>query len=217
MVERDRFEKQFGAGWRSAYQYAREGQVPLGEIADKLVGSLAKTLRELGGMPAFPDMARILVQGKELGILSAFGSLDDFAERQDGHRHTWIVAEEAKSLYFQLEAAGWGIDATEIPVRLAEASCLALVERYYFAKARQPLLAEGRFANYEECAKWQGQIEALIRPQLSKMATKLATNPDGTGLRAPSRLTKKERTSDLLAESIPGMHPSGQPINARPR
>ena len=45
MVERDRFEKQFGAGWRSAYRYAREGQVSLGEIADKLVGSLARTLR----------------------------------------------------------------------------------------------------------------------------------------------------------------------------
>ena len=202
MVERDRFEKQFGAGWRSAFRYAREGQVSTEGIADKLVSSLAKALREEGGIPALSDIARILTQARELGVLAAFGALDDFAELQNGHRHTRIATEVAKSIIVQWEAAGWSVDVSEIPGRLAEASCLALVEHHYFAKARQPLLAEGRFTSYEESAKWQGQVEELIRPQLSKMAAKFVTNPDGTGVRAPKRLTKMERTSDLLEENI---------------
>ena len=216
MVERDRFEKQFGTGWRSAYRYAREGQVSPGEIADKLIGSLARTLREHGGIPAFDDVARIVPQGRELGVLAAFGALDDLAELQGGHRHTRITAEVAKTLIVQWEAGGWNVETAEIPARLAEASCSALIERYYFAKARQPLLAEGKFGSYDEVARWQGQIEQVLRPQLSKLAAKLETAPDGTGLRAPSRLTKRERTSDLLAESILGMQPSGQPSLARP-
>ena len=216
MVERDRFEKQFGAGWLSAYRYAREGHVSLGGIADKLVGSLARTLRECGGIPAFPDIARIVTHGRELGLLAAFGALDDLAEVQDGHRHTRIAAEVGKTLIVQWEAGAWSVEAAEIPARLAEASCLALIDHYYFAKARQPLLAEGKFGSYDEGTRWQGQVEQVLRPQLSKLAAKLEKTPDGTGLRAPNRLTKKERTSDLLAESIPGMQPSGQPTLARP-
>ena len=215
MVERDRFEKQFGAGWRSAYQYAREGQIPHAGIADKLVASLAKALREYGGIPASPEMARILSQGRDLGVLSAFGALDDFAELENGHRHTRIAAEVAKSLFVQWEATGWNVELSEIPGRLIEASCLALVEHYYFAKARQPLLAEGRFASYEEGANWQGQIEKLVLPQLSKIAAQLERKPDGSGLRAPNRLTKKEPTRDLLAETILGMQPSRQSTAAR--
>ena len=216
MVERDRFEKQFGAGWRSAYRYAREGQVSLGEIADKLIGTLARVLREHGGIPAFSDIARIVTQGTELDVLAAFGALDDLAELQSGHRHTKIAAEVAKTLIVQREAGSWDVEAAEIPLRLGEASCSALIEHYYFAKARQPLLAEGKFGSYDESARWQGQIEEVLRPQLSKLAAKLEKTPDGTGLRAPSRLTRKERTKDLLAESIPGMQPSGRPITARP-
>ena len=184
MVERDRFERQFGAGWLSAYQYAREGQVSPDGIADKLVASLAKTLREHGGIPAFPEIARIVV---------------------------------AKSLIVQWESAGWNVESSEVPGQLAEASCSALIEHYYFAKARQPLLAEGRFANYEESTGWQGQVEDLLRPQLSKISAKLERKPDGSGLRAPNRLIKRECTRDLLAENIVGMQPSDRSMAGRSR
>ena len=217
MVERDRFEKQFGAGWLSTYRYAREGQVSPGGIADKLISSLAGTLRKHGGIPAFDDIARILTHGRELGVLPAFGALDDLAELQGGHRHTKIAAEVAKSLMVQWEASGWNVETDEVPARLAEASCSALIDHHYFAKARQPLLAEGKFGSYDESARWQGQIEQVLRPQLSKLAAKLEKAPDGTGLRAPNRLTKRERTSDLLAESIPSMQLFVPPTSARSR
>jgi hypothetical protein len=79
---------------------------------------------------------------------------------------------------------------------------LALVERYFFAKARQPLLYEQRCANYDEVANWQGAVEDVLRPQLVKLAKKLTSSPDGKGLRAPSPLTKRESTSDLLNENL---------------
>ena len=217
MVERDRFEKQFGAGWLSAYRYAREGNVPLAGICDKLVSALSKTLRENGGIPAFGEMAHILTQGSGLDLMAAFGALDDLVERENGHRYTKIAAEVAKSLRVQSEAAGWNVETSEIPGQFAEASCSALVERQFFAKARQPLLAEGRFDSYEQMTDWQSRLEERLRPQVSKIAVKLGKNPDGSGLRAPNRLTKKERTGDLLEENLLAMEPSHRSTGSRSR
>ena len=186
MVERDRFEKQFGAGWTVAYRYARDGNASLEEICDKLSSTLAKTLRESSGIPGFDEMVRILVEGRGHGLLAAFGSLDSLTEGEDGHRHTRIAAEMAKSLIVQWEAAGWNVEGSEIPARFAEASCAALVGHYYFAKARQPLLAEGRFGSLEDCARWQGRVEELLSPQLSRIAAKLVQKSDASGLRAPT-------------------------------
>ena len=215
MVERDRFEKQFGAGWRSAYRYAREGNVPLEDICAKLVSALSKTLREDGGSPAFDEMVSILTEGRGLDLMAAFGALDDLAEGENGHRHTKIAAEVAKSLIIQWEAVGWNVEASEIPGQFAEALCSALVERNYFAKARQPLLAEGRFDSYEQMTSWQSRVEEILRPQLSKIAAKLGKKPDGKGLRAPNRLTKKERTRDLLAENLLNVEPSSRSTGSR--
>ena len=216
MVERDCFEKQFGAGWLSAYRYAMEGNVPLEGICDKLVSALAKTLRDNGGIPAFGDMADILTQGRGLDLMAAFGALDDLVERENGHRHTKIAAEVAKSLRVQSEAAGWNVEASEIRARFAEASCSALVERNYFAKARHPLLAERNFESYEQVTAWQSRVEEISRPQISRIADQLGQKPDARGLRAPSRLTRKERTVDLLAENLLDVKTSNRSTASRP-
>ena len=217
MVERDHFENQFGAGWLSAYRYDREGHASPEEICDKLSSTLSKTLRQSGGIPAFDEMARILAERRGRDLLAAFGALDGLVEGEDGHRHTKIAAEVAKSLIVQWEAAGWNVEGSEIPARFAEASCSALVERYYFAKARQPLLAEGRFDSLEDGARWQGQVEEMLRPQLSRIAAQLVEKPDASGLRAPNRLTRKERTGDLLAENLLGVAPSNRSPASRRR
>jgi len=60
MAEGDRFERAFGAGWRSAYRRAREGIAPPAEVADKLVTALAKMLRERGGVPGFRDLEEVV-------------------------------------------------------------------------------------------------------------------------------------------------------------
>ena len=217
MVERDRFERQLGAGWLSAYRYARDGNVPLEGICDKLASTLSKTLRENGGSPAFDEMVSILTEGRGLDLMAAFGALDDLREGENGHRHTKIAAEVAKSLIIQWEAVGWNVEASEIPGQFAEALCSALVERNYFAKARQPLLAEGIFDSYEQMTGWQSRVEEILRPQLSRIADQIGQKPDARGLRAPNRLTKKERTGDLLAENLLVVKPSNRSTASRSR
>ena len=113
-----------------------------------------------------------------------------------------IAGEVAKSLIVQGEAIGWNKQTASIDRLFAEATCSALIERYYFAKARQPLIVEGRFANYKQITSWQSQIEEVFRPQLAKIAAKLADNPEKKGLRAPPRLVKKEPTKNLLSENL---------------
>ena len=217
MVERDRFENQFGAGWRSAYQYAREGNVPLESNCDKLVSALSKTLREKGGIPAFDEITHVLTTGRGLDLLAAFAALDDLGERENGHPHTKIGVEVAKSLRVQWEAAGWNTETAAVPGRFAEALCSALVERNFFAKARHRLLAEGGFESYEQVAAWQSRVEEILRPQMSRVADQLVQKPDARGLRAPNRLTKKERTGDLLAENLLQMEPSNRSVESTSR
>ena len=125
--------------------------------------------------------------------------------------HTMIAAEVAKTLIVQREATVWSSEASKIPGIFAEAVCSALVERNYFAKARQSLISEGVFANYEAATQWQTQLEESLQPQLTTLAARLEKHPDGKGLWAPNRRVKKERTSDLLEENLLPARTSNQP------
>ena len=209
MVERDRFERRFGPVWLTAYRYARDEAASTEEICDKLVTALSRVLRQNGGVPGFDEIVGILVGATKSGVLAAFGALDGVVQAEDGHTHTAVAAEVAKSLIVQLETAEWAKATSSVGDLFTQEVCLALVERYYFAKARQPLLYEKRFANYQEVAAWQGSVENVLRPQLAKLADKLKRRPDGQGLRAPPRLAKKRSTSDLLSENLL----AGQPAN----
>ena len=202
MVERDRFEKQFGQGWLAAYRYARENNATTQEICDKLVTALSRVLRRNGGVPGFDGIVGILAAARESGMMAAFDALDGIVHSERGHTHTTVAADVAKSVIVQLETAEWAEETSKVGDRFAEEACLALVERYYFAKARQPLLYEQRFVNYDEVANWQGAVEDVLRPQLAKLAKRLSSSPDGKALRAPPRLTKKTNTSDLLNENL---------------
>ena len=98
----------------------------------------------------------------------------------------------------QREATVWSSEASKIPGIFAEAVCSALVERNYFAKARQPLIHEGVFANYEAATQWQTQLEASLQPQLTTLAARLEKYPDGKSLRAPKRRVKKKVPATCL-------------------
>ena len=211
MVERDRFDKQFGAGWRTAYRYAWEGDVPVEAVCDKLVSSLAKALRENGGIPDLSEMSRIVNRAGELGLISAFGALDDIVEQAGGHRHTAIAADVAKSLIVQRT------DTSDVSGPFTEAACAALVEHYFFARARQPLLDGRKFASHEAVGGWQSRVEEVLHPQITKVAAALRKHPDGGKLKAPPRLARKESTRDLLEENILGPQPSDRAMAGRSR
>jgi hypothetical protein len=105
MVERDRFEKQFGPGWLVAYRYAREENATTEEICDKLVTALSRVLRRNGGVPSLDGIVGILADAREVGVMAAFDALDGIVQSEGGHTHTAVAADVAKSLIVQLETA----------------------------------------------------------------------------------------------------------------
>ena len=201
MPELDRFERTFQPGWRSAYQHAREGKASVEEIGDKLVKTLAKTLRSSEGVPGLPAMAGIVAAGDGVSILEQFNALDDIV-RDRVHRHSKVAAEVAKSFLVQQDASA-GAPSYEDAVRqLNSGVCVALVGHYFFANARQHLVAEGKIVDHGEAREWQAQIERVIQPAIEKIATQLVQRPDAKGLRAPRSMVRKESTSSLLEEEL---------------
>ncbi len=75
MPDLDRFERTFQVGgWRGAYRLARERVASTEEVGDKLVKSLAKTLRANGGVPELPAMAEIVESSNGTSLLERFSA-----------------------------------------------------------------------------------------------------------------------------------------------
>ena len=200
MPELDRFERIFGAGWRAAYRYAREGVASVEEVGDKLVKSLAKTLRENGGVPGLQAMAEIVAAADGASLLERFSALDAIVQDEGGHRHSKVAAAVAKSFLVQQDI---GVPAlADTAQRLSEGACAALVEHYFFANARQHLITEEKIADHEEARQWQRQTEQAIQPAIERIADQLVQSPDANGLRAPRGVVRKESTSSLLEEEL---------------
>ncbi len=208
MPELDRFERAFAAGWRKAYRRARMEGTSLEEVADILTGALSKELRDGGGVPGFREMERVveeMVQGSAVGfgsagqeaeaLIRAFTVLERIVQDHAGHTHTKIASDVAKSIIVHT-------DEGPIALRFVERICNAILERRFFANARQNLVAQDKLANYMEAQQWQSRIEQIMQPAITEIAGRVAQNPDAKGLQAPNRIVTKESTSDLLNEDL---------------
>ena len=217
MAEGDRFERAFGAGWLGAYRLARNGAAPPAEVADKLVTALAKKLRDRGGVPGFGEMVetvdnaawRLTLQPSGLGegdavLIESFDALDRIVRDEAGHRHTKVAVDVAKSLLVRQGAPTNGHGIWPMTTHLAEDTCNALVENYFFATARQNLVAEGKVKDHKSAMHWQNSVEGVMRPALQQIAEKVAKDPHCEALRAPNRTVKSQSTSDLLGERLLG-------------
>ena len=211
MAELDRFERAFSAGWRRAYRRARMEGASLEEVADILTGTLAKVLREAGGVPGECEMERVVeetIQGISVGfdsagqeaeaLIRAFTALERNVQHHAGNTHTKIASDVAKSMIVH---TGEG----PIALHFVERICNAILEHHFFANARQNLVAQGKLANYVEAQQWQSRLEQIMQPAVTDIAEQIAQNPDAKGLRAPNRIVKKESTSDLLNEDLTSM------------
>ena len=215
MPEGDRFEKGFGSGWRGALTLVRGGVASEEEVADKLGKALAKTLRDRSGVPGHEAICRVM-EGAETGsLLESFQVLDDIDRSHEGHRHTKVATDVAKSLLVQGDAANGMAALGSLPHRLASETCSALVDHYFFGRAYPQLIAEGRFVDHEHARQWQDRVEQAMQPTVAKFADKLVSRPDAQGLRAPRRSVPKESTRTLLKEdlfSTPAKVPAGLPL-----
>ncbi len=201
MAELDRFERTLKPGWRAAYRLARAAVASDEEIGDKLVKTLTKTLREGAGVPGLSAMVEIVAAADELSILEQFNALDAIVKGH-GDRHSKVAAEVAKSFLVQPNIYAGAIEPNSAVHQLIAGVCVALVEHYFYANARQHLITEGKIADHEGARLWQAQIERLVQPAIEKIADQLADNHDAKGLRSPRRMVRKESTIRLLEEEL---------------
>ena len=201
MPELDRIEVSFRPGWRVPYRWARDRSAPDAQIAEKLVKALSATLRENDGIPGFEEVVALILMSAHSPntILATFDKLDALVSRHGGHKHVMVASEVAKSIMVQVDD---GRKVSDISVSLAEAVCSALIDHHFFSKALNPLIWEQRFRNHDEARAWQSDIERLMQQSIEKIARKLVTDPGADRLRAPNRMTRKEKTSDLLRQDL---------------
>ena len=202
MPELDRFERTFQPGWRAAYRHAREGIATVEEIGDKLVKTLAKTLRESDGVPGQPAMAATVAATDGGSILEQFNALDGIVRDRSGHRHSKVAADVAKSFLVQQDVYTGALAPYDTVRQLSRGTCVGLVEHYFFANARQHLITEGKIGNHGEARHWQDRIERVIQPAIEKIADQLVQRPNAEGLRAPRGMVRKKSTSSLLQEEV---------------
>ncbi|MXY00684.1 MAG: hypothetical protein F4Y67_07675 [Chloroflexi bacterium] len=200
MPELDRFERSFGAGWRRAFNYARNGDSSINEIGDALVKSLAATLRDRNGIPGMDDLVGI-IRGKSDSIsIEAFAQLDRIERVHRGHRHTKIGADVAKTMLVAAELDPEGFSGTAI--EFAEQICIRLLDHEFFDRARSHLIEVGKLQSHEESHQWQRSVLEHLAPAIKKVAEQLVEDPQCSRLRAPKRTVPIKSTEDLLYEDL---------------
>ena len=202
MPEKDRFELSLGSGWYAVFQYVKSRRASSEEICDKLLKSLAKYLREHNGLPGFQAMVRVVTMPLEHALSERFEALEEVVRNHDGHLHTKIAAEVAKSILVQLSYGGGTLQPMNLDLRLAEDSCFALMQHYFFDKVSRRLIAAGNFTNREEFHKWQIKLEESLQPRIEKIASQLIENVPANKIRAPRRVVPRMSTTDLLVEVL---------------
>lgn len=198
VAENDRFEKSIGAGWRTAANYVENENASSEEIGDKLVESLVGTLRKFKGVPGFKTILEVLEVPVGVSVLDTFCTLENIVRERDGHRHTKIAANVAKSFL----ANGRKSEIQDKAHRLSENVCLVLVRHFFFARVCPRMTAKGRFSNHKEFYDWQIGIEHSIQPRIERIAAQLVKNPNAENLITPRRTVKKVPTSVLLEEAL---------------
>ena len=211
MAELDRFEKSFSAGWRAAYNYARGGTASDSEVSDKLMKSLAKTLREQQGVPGLREMSEVIASGLGSPLDEPFAALDRIVRDHHGHRHTKVAAEAAKFILVSQGSLTGSGAASDIAEQFAVRTCESIIEHKFFGNARQHLVTEGKLPGHGEAYDWQHRLERLNQPALERIAGQLLESPSAERLRAPRRTVPVESTSTLLHQDL---LPAGAPQRA---
>ena len=202
MAELDRFERSFSAGWRAAYKYARGGTASDSEVSDKLMKSLARTLREHQGVPGLREMRKVIASGLGSPLDGPFAALDRIVRDHHGHRHTKLAAEAAKFILVSQEPPTGPGAASDLAEQFAVRTCESIIEHKFFANARQHLVTEEKLPGHGAAYDWQHRLERLNQPALEKIAGQLLESPSAEGLRAPRRTVPVESTSALLHQDL---------------
>ena len=198
--ELDRFERSFGAGWRRAFNYARNGDSSIDEIGDVLVKSLAATLRDRNGIPGMNELVEIIRRKSDSISIEAFAQLDRIDLVHGGHRHTKIGTDVAKAILVAAELDPEGQSGTAI--ELAKQICIRLLDHEFFDRARSHLIEVGELNSHDESHQWQRNLLERVAPAVTRIAEQLVEDPQCSRLRAPNRTVPIKSTEELLYEDL---------------
>lgn len=173
------------------------------EVTRAILHALARSLRDRGGIPALPGLSRV-VQELADGQLSpdrAFQHVRAIEVEMVGNRHCRVAAEAARQMI--VEMAAGVLSAIDATILVPERVCTALVAHHVFERGG-PELADRRFGSETELHEFQQDCWRRLAPGIVKLSEKLAQQPTGEGLRAPSVMRRQRRktTAELLEEPL---------------
>ena len=99
MPDRDMIGSAVAPGWYKPYRLIRREAEP-DEVARVAILSLAKCLREEGGLPGLESLSALIRQCEagQITGMAAFSQLREIISRCNGHRHTYVAESVAQSM-----------------------------------------------------------------------------------------------------------------------
>jgi hypothetical protein len=200
MPDRDRVERSLRPPWRAPYRLLKGGQ-PLEAVADALSRSIAKELRDQGAGSGFEPFLRLAVASESQPVSGkTLADVSRSLEQGFGQdRNAKLLARTMQKTRAKINA-GQALPGAR---PFAEEFIRASIKHHFFAKVIFPSIGrKKRFGDVMEARDFERSVWKLLDPQLSKLANRLADNPNASGLRAPNSLRKRLSTSDLLDTPI---------------
>jgi hypothetical protein len=197
MPDLDLFQRSLGKHWRVPYRLT-EGNHPLESVAKALVGAVAATIREDGGVPCFASLCETIYRaihdanGAEL-LAEATRAIEQRYEQQ---RAVKLAARAAQQNHSKLLCG----EALPGSVSLAQDYVSEILRHNFFSKINDSkLVGTGkRFSDMEEARKFESNLWSSTGPQLRRLAQQLAIDPSASRLRAPASPMPRRTTAELL-------------------
>jgi hypothetical protein len=201
MADRDWYTRNVARGWRGAARQIENGDT-LQHIGDLAIGALAKALREAGGVAGLDQFIHIVEQHTDRTTTprEALDLIRRVVLQSGGGDFTKIASYAANQLIAEQDRGlSCGNVGHELRRRLIERS----LENRLFAPSRPRTVGTtGRFKTDQEARDWQKELVRTHSKRIDGLARSLRNHPDGIGLKAPPRETRRQSTADLIGVPV---------------
>jgi hypothetical protein len=192
MPDDDRIPTYLTAPWRKVLRFL-QGREPAERTADAVTRALAATLRSAHGVPGIQGIAVQMQQAAATGTVARSRVPDSAQARR--HVPTDLAERAAAALAATMPAELALVSPQEAELLLAQRLLADLAFQYGFDRMAPLLTGEGTY----DAGELQALLaEILASDQVSKLAKRLLTRPDGAGIRAPRRQRRRMPLKDLI-------------------